>query len=148
MYVVQLLVQFIIAERTGHWLLHLSGNGAMTLHFFSMDQPSYTRSLLVLPSCHESVVSDTHPAVHEVFMSGNHSVSRSTQPFAQVWTDMALEQCNNRDSKTTGGIIMHQRETWSYVSLAPDTPRTSSNYNSYEGLNRLPLSNAWSAHSK
>ena len=35
-------------------------------------------------------LSETHPAVHEEFMSGNLSISRSTQPFAQVWSDMAL----------------------------------------------------------
>ena len=50
-------------------------------------------------------LSETHTAVHEEFVSGNHSISRSTQPFAQVWTDMALEQSFNIDSKTTGGII-------------------------------------------
>ena len=44
-------------------------------------------------------LSDTHPVVHEEFISENHSISRSTQPFSQVWTDMA-----NLDSKTTGGI--------------------------------------------
>ena len=33
------------------------------------------------------------PEIHEEFKSGGHSVSRSTQPFGQVWTDMALEQC-------------------------------------------------------
>ena len=49
-------------------------------------------------------LSETRPAVHEEFIPENHSVSRSTQPFAQVWTDMALEQSINLDSKTTGGI--------------------------------------------
>ena len=49
-------------------------------------------------------LSKNHTAVHEEFMSGNISISRSTQPFAQVWTDMALEQSINLDSKTTGGI--------------------------------------------
>ena len=39
------------------------------------------------------------------FMNGNHAVSRSNRPFAQVWTDMALEQSINRDSKTKGGIV-------------------------------------------
>ena len=48
---------------------------------------------------------ETHTAVHEEFMSGNLSIRRSTQPFAQVWSDMALEQSINIDRKTTGGII-------------------------------------------
>ena len=46
-------------------------------------------------------LSEPHPAVHEEFMSGNLSISRSTQPFAQVWSDMALEHSINLDSKTS-----------------------------------------------
>ena len=48
----------------------------------------------------------THaPEVYEEFLNGNHPVSRSSQPFSQVWTDMALEQTINLDSKTRGGIV-------------------------------------------
>ena len=47
---------------------------------------------------------ETHPVVYEEF-NGNHAVSRSKQAFAQVWTDMALEQSINLDSKSNGGII-------------------------------------------
>ena len=50
-------------------------------------------------------LSEFHPAVHEEFMSGNLSIRRSTQPFAQLWTDMALEQSIYIVSKTTVGII-------------------------------------------
>ena len=46
-----------------------------------------------------------HPDIHAEFINGNHSVSRSKRPFSQVWTDMALEQTINLDSKTKGGII-------------------------------------------
>ena len=35
-------------------------------------------------------LSETHPANNEEFTSGNHAISRLTQSFAQVWTDMAL----------------------------------------------------------
>ena len=47
----------------------------------------------------------THPLVHKAFLSGEHSISHSGQPFSQVPTDMALEQSINADSKTEGGII-------------------------------------------
>lgn len=46
-----------------------------------------------------------HPEVHEEFVNGNHAVSRSTKRFVQVWTDMALEQPINADSKSRGTII-------------------------------------------
>ena len=44
--------------------------------------------------------------VYNEFLRGNHTVSRSTsQSFNQVWTDIALEQSINLDSKTKGGVI-------------------------------------------
>jgi hypothetical protein len=101
---VQLLLEFIKAERTGGWLIHLSATAAMTPHYFSMDHPNYSRWLPVYLADMNQLVK-THRDVHHEFMSGNHAISRSTQPFAQVWTDMALEQSNNLDSKISGGII-------------------------------------------
>ena len=50
-------------------------------------------------------LSETHPAENEEFMSGNHAISRWTQPFPQVWTDMALDQSLNLDNKISGGTI-------------------------------------------
>ena len=49
-------------------------------------------------------LSETHPAVDGEFISENHSISRSTQPFVQVWTDMAIGRSIHLDSKTTSGI--------------------------------------------
>ena len=48
---------------------------------------------------------ERHPNVFKEFSAGNLSVSRSQRPFAQVWTDMALEQSTNLDSKSKGGIV-------------------------------------------
>ena len=47
----------------------------------------------------------TYPRVHQAFLSGEHSISCSAQPFSQVSTDMALEQSINDHSKAKGGII-------------------------------------------
>lgn len=101
---VQLLLEFIKAERTGDWPLHLSTTPGMVPQFFAMDRPNYSRWLLVYLT-DMNRLPETHPAVCAEFMSGNHAISRSNQPFAQVWTDMALEQSINLDSKTSGGII-------------------------------------------
>ena len=44
--------------------------------------------------------------VYNEIVRGNRTIRRSTsQPFNKVWTDMALEQSINLDSKTNGGII-------------------------------------------
>ena len=51
------------------------------------------------------MLESSHPKVHEEFLAGNFSVSRSGHPFSQVSTDMALEQSINADSKSKGGIV-------------------------------------------
>ena len=101
---VQHLLQFIRAERTGNWYLHLSATADMVPHFFSMDRPNYSRWLPVYIADMQQL-NKTHPRVYEEFMKGNQSISRSGQPFIQVSTDMALEQSINLDSKMKGGII-------------------------------------------
>ena len=101
---VLVLLQFIKAERTGNWKLHLSATAAMVCHFFSMDRVNYARWLPIYLS-DMSMLELNHPEVFHEFLSGNHSVSRSKQPFAQVWPDMALEQSINLDSKSKGGIV-------------------------------------------
>ena len=52
-----------------------------------------------------NMLESSHPKVHEEFLAGNFSVSRSGHPFSQVSTDMALEQSINADSKSKGGIV-------------------------------------------
>ncbi|CAB4005387.1 Hypothetical predicted protein [Paramuricea clavata] len=101
---VLLLFQFVKAERTGNWKLHLSATAAMVPHFFSMDRVNYARWLPVYLS-DMNMLESHHPEVYQEFMAGSHSVSRSKQPFAQVWPDIALEQSINLDSKSKGGII-------------------------------------------
>ena len=101
---VQLLLRYIRAEREGSWSLHLSVTAQMAPHFFAMDRTNYSRWLPVyLGDMHQ--LSVTEPEIHQEFMDGGHPISRSTQPFSQVWTDMALEQSVNLDSKSNGGIV-------------------------------------------
>ncbi|CAB4034375.1 Hypothetical predicted protein [Paramuricea clavata] len=96
---VLLLLQFLEAERTGNWKLHLSATAAMVPHFFSMDRVNYALWLPVYLS-DMNMLESHHPEVCQKFMAGSHSVSRSKQPFARVWPDMALEQSINLDSKS------------------------------------------------
>ncbi|KAK3698753.1 hypothetical protein QZH41_004049 [Actinostola sp. cb2023] len=101
---VLILLQFIKAERTGNWSLHLAATSAMVPHFYAHDRPNYSRWLPVYLA-DMAQLEQQHPAVHKQFMDGDHAVSRSSQPFAKVWTDMALEQSINLDSKSKGGIV-------------------------------------------
>lgn len=101
---VQILLRFIRSEREGDWNLHLESVAEMMPHFFAMDRTNYSRWLPVyLGDMNQLDV--TAPEVHREFLQEGHSVSRSCHPFNQVWTDMALEQSVNRDSKTKGGIV-------------------------------------------
>ena len=98
------LLQFIKAERTGSWSLHLAATSEMVPHFYAYDRPNYARWLPVYLA-DMAQLEKTHPVVHSQFEEENHAVNRPTQPFAKVWTDMALEQSVNLDSKSKGGII-------------------------------------------
>lgn len=101
---VQLFLCYIRAEREGLWPLHLSVTAQMAPYFFAVDRTNYARWLPVYLG-DTSQLPVTASEIHEEFVSGNHSISRSTQPFSQVWTDMALEQSINLDCKSKGGIV-------------------------------------------
>ncbi|CAH1277494.1 Hypp9663, partial [Branchiostoma lanceolatum] len=101
---VLLLLQFIKAERSGDWPLHLSATARMVPCYNSMDRTNYARWLPVYLADMRQL-QEKHPQVHHAFMTGEHAIARSNQPFAKVWTDMALEQSINLDSKTSGGVV-------------------------------------------
>lgn len=101
---VLLLLKFIRTERESNWKLHLEATTEMIPHFCSMDRVNYARWLPVYIMDMRQLP-EKAPEVYNEFMNGNHAVSRSSQSFNQVWTDMALEQSVNRDSKSIGGII-------------------------------------------
>ena len=101
---VMILLQVIKADRTGNWNLHLSSTAAMIPHFFNMDRTNIACWMPVyLADMHKLEV--RHHNVFKKFSAGNHSISQSQQPFAKVWTDMALEQSIKLDSKSKGGIV-------------------------------------------
>ena len=103
-HMVKLLLQFVKAERARNWEMHLLCVSAMLPYFYAMDRPNYARWLPVYLMDMRQLATK-HPDVHHEFVNGNHAVSRSSNPFAQVWTDTALEQSINADYKSKGGII-------------------------------------------
>ena len=103
-HMVTMLLQFVKAERTGNWCLHLAAISAMVPYFFTHDRQNYARWLPVYLA-DMGQLEQKHPEVYQWFIKGEHAISRSSQPFAKVWTDMALEQSINLDSKSKGGIV-------------------------------------------
>ena len=76
----------------------------MAPYFFAMGRCNYARWLPVyLADMHR--LPQKHPAVFEQFMNVEHTVTRSSQPFSQVWSDMTLKQSIHIDSRKKGGII-------------------------------------------
>ena len=123
---VQLLLQFIRAERDGCWELHLATVSRMAPCFYAMDRTNYSRWLPVyLLDMHQ--LPQKFPEVYEEFLKGNHAVSRSTQPYSRVWTDMTLEQSINLDSKKRGGNCWHHTKVGDLEQMVPNMPRTSCN---------------------
>ncbi|MES9879525.1 MAG: hypothetical protein ABW185_01435 [Sedimenticola sp.] len=98
------LLQFIRAERDGMWTLHLSAVAQMIPYMFAYDRNKYSRWASVYLA-DMNMLESTAPQVYREFQAGNHPVKRSLQKFNQVWTDLALEQSVNKDSKTKGGIV-------------------------------------------
>ena len=87
---VMILLQFINGECTGNWNLHLPSTVAMIPHFFAMDRTNYAYWMAIyLADMHR--LEERHHVFKE-FSARNHSIGRSQQSFAQVWTDMTLEQ--------------------------------------------------------
>ena len=128
---VDILLQFTKAERSGNWDLYLSALAEMTPHFFAMDRPNYARWSPVYIA-DMNMLESSHPKVHEEFLAGNFSVSRGGHPFSQVSTTMALEQSINADSKSKGDIVgMSQnpaaleRDGFLLLTSAPQSPQLS-----------------------
>ena len=89
-----------MAERNANWKLHLSVLSEMIPYFFAYDRLNYSKWSVVYLS--EMQMLETQaPEVYEEFMKGHHPVNRSNNTtFNEVWTDMALEQSENCDSKS------------------------------------------------
>ena len=76
----------------------------MAPYFFQHDRQNYARWLPIYLE-DMTQLEQKNPGVYKQFMEGEHTISHSSQPFARVWTDMALEQSIDLDSKSKGSIV-------------------------------------------
>eukprot|EP00117_Sycon_ciliatum_P032178 scpid89334/ scgid25014/ len=95
-----LLQSLIRSSSVANWPLHLSCLLEIIPWCFAYDRHNdarylslYWLQMMKLPS--------THPEASEFLQSGGFSVQRSSNAFAKVAADMAIEQSINRSSKTT-----------------------------------------------
>ena len=102
---VEVLFDFIMAERMSEWEDHLDATKRMIPYFAAMSRPNYARWLPVY-ALDMATLAEQFPDVYHAFTVGkSHTVSRTGQDFSAVWTDMALEQTINYDSKTKGWLL-------------------------------------------
>ncbi|CAG2245843.1 unnamed protein product [Mytilus edulis] len=100
---VAILKRFLIAERTGDWLLHLSTLKEMLPYLAASGHNLYTKSAYFYLSQMQNLESD-HPDIHAHFMNGKHVVRRSDRFWAGLSTDLVIEQVLMRSVKSTGGL--------------------------------------------
>lgn len=100
---VEILLSFIRAQRTGDWPLHIQAFSAMLPWLAVYDHTNYARWGPVYLSEMKSLQS-TAPEVYEEFMAGNFVVKRSNNFFNEVPADQATEWIN-KICKASGGII-------------------------------------------
>lgn len=103
MKMVEIMLDFIRAERDGNWQLHLSSFQSMLPYFFLYDHTNYARWGTIYIS-DMIKLEESAPDVYNEYMAGNFPVKRSDNLFNQVSADQALEWMN-RACKVAGGLV-------------------------------------------
>ena len=117
MEMISVLRKFLMAERTGNWMLHLESLRAMLPYFAAAGHNLYTKSAHVYLSQMRNLQNDK-PAVHAFFCKGYHVVRRCDRFWGGISTDLAIEQVLMRSIKSSGGLTrgrglgVAQRTLW------------------------------------
>ena len=119
MEMISVLRKFLMAERTGKWMLHLESLHvrAMLPYFAAAGHNLYTKSAHVYLSQMRNLQNDK-PAVHAFFCKGYHVVRRCDRFWGGISTDLAIEQILMRSIKSSGGLTrgrglgVAQRTLW------------------------------------
>lgn len=100
---VDLVKEFIYAERTSDWLLHLQTVKKMANLFAATGHINYARcSRLYVQKMME--LPEEHPWLYQQFINGNHAIRRSKRFWAGLWSDLVIEQTMMRSIKSNGGL--------------------------------------------
>ena len=114
---IEVVIDFIAAERTSNWELHLGTVSRMLNLFAATGHNNYAKSarlylqeMLKLP--------ETHPVIYHFFKNGQHTVQRFKTTRTSIWTDLCIEQTLMRFIKSRGGLTRgggmseNTRNTW------------------------------------
>ena len=114
---IQIIKNFIRAERTGSWKLHLQSVKSMLNLFAATGHIHYAKSArLYLQNMHN--LENNFPWVHTKFSNeGFHTVRRSSRFWAGLWTDLTIKQVLMRSIKSRGGLTRGRGVTESVRTL-------------------------------
>ena len=100
---VAILKRFLLAERTGDWILHLSTLQEMLPYLATAGHNLYTKcAYLYLSQMQDLEVH--HPKVPAHFKEAKHVVHRTDRYWSGLSTDLVIEQVLMRSVKSTGGL--------------------------------------------
>lgn len=95
--------EFIRAERTSDWPLHVIATKSMLNLFAATGHNNYAKTCrLYLQSI--ITLEENHPEVYHQFLLGNHTVRRTETGWSGIWTDLSIEQILMKSLKGRSGI--------------------------------------------
>lgn len=102
---INIMKDFLTAERTGNWKLHLKSLMKMIPYFALAGHNNYLKSTyLYLQNMIK--LEDGKPDVYEKFLSGYHVISRSDTFWGGLSCDLVIEQDLMRAMKSSGNMSM------------------------------------------
>ncbi|CAC5420074.1 unnamed protein product [Mytilus coruscus] len=111
----KVLRQFIKAKRTGNWPLHLQSIQAMLPFLAASGHNLYTKTAYIYLMTMQSLDED-NPDGYASFINGNHVIRRSNRYWAEISSDLFIEQVL-MSVKTAGGLTRGRGMTKSQRSL-------------------------------
>ena len=101
---IEMIQQYIRAERANDWLSHVSLTKQMINLFAATGHNNYAKTCRLYIQSILTLERD-HPEIFEQFIAGNHTVRRTEKTWSGLWTDLSIEQILMRSLKGRGGVI-------------------------------------------
>ena len=100
---VLIVLEFIRAERTNNWSLHILATKSMLKQFAATGHNNYARTCRLYLQSMLNLEKD-HPDVHQQFILGNHTVRHTSSSWSGLWTDLSIEKILMKLLKGRSGV--------------------------------------------
>ena len=100
---INVLKQFIVAERTSNWSLHIQSTLDMLNLFAPTGHINYTKCARFYVQQMQALPR-THTWLYNCFTNGLHAVRRSNRHWSGLWSDLVIEQTLMKSNKSRGGL--------------------------------------------